>query len=218
MVPHAVDCALERRSDPAPAPCQPPPARRRPPRPAWPLQPLPLLWMHLRATACVFPVLVPAASRRRAREYKVSGCGPARRPRHLPASRAVVVIAMAEPAAKKAKTENGIFKKHATCLVLDYGSQVGGRMRLGMREGGGGRAPPSCCRSRPAQRAWGPLCLPERTVGPFESMSMAPRRYACGGRERRRRRPPTAAPSALPRLVCSPSCLLTMPPNRSTHN
>lgn len=115
--------------------------------------------MHRLAPARVVSVLVPALSRRwAAAEYKPSARA-ARRPRPLPATRVVRVIAMAEPAAKKAKTENGIFKKHATCLVLDYGSQVRGRLRLAMRGPGGRHKPPSCLCSRPAQRAWGSISL-----------------------------------------------------------
>lgn len=147
------------RPRPAAGARQLPPAWRRLPTPARPLQRALLCWMHRLATTRLVPVLAPAASRRRAAaEYKTSARPPLR-PRPLPGTPRLLLIAMAEPAAKKGKTENGIFKKHATCLVLDYGSQVRRLMCLGMRGRAGRGGPPSWHRSQPGQRAWS-LCRP----------------------------------------------------------
>lgn len=201
------------RQRPAAGARQLPPAWRRLPTPARPLQLVLLCWMHRLSNARLVPALAPAASRRRAAaEYKTSA-RPLLRPRPLPGAPRLLVIAMAEPAAKKAKTENGIFKKHATCLVLDYGSQVGDHICLGMRGRAGRGGPPGCHRSQPDQRAWRP-CRPwEGAMDCPLSDGNVAAPYACGRRERRRRRPPTAALVLGHSAVCSslPAPLLRSP-------
>ena len=101
-----------------------------------------------------------------------------------------------EPAAKKAKTENAVFKKHATCLVLDYGSQVGLLTSDWQCGGGAGSAGGRVATARALHsRSLRPPCCPECAMGPSRTAGNAGGPYACA--RRRRRRPLTAAALAL---------------------